>query len=393
LRDLAFAKIFRQIAEGKKQRAIRMDERGDAPRENSKGEAKGSPATGVGASASVMSSIERFFSRLSLGPKRAIVIVLQHREAFDENWLRGIAERLDGTRFSEPKDGAEIEGGTVYLCAADTITAIRGRRFAVRPARQAPGERPTLDSFLMSLTEERTEGSMGVVLAGTDGVGVMITIIDVTVIARAEERQHLLLAELQHRVRNTLGVVRSIARRSAETSTSVEDYASHLDGRLNAFARTQAMVTRDPEGGVDLEYLVVEELLGYNAREGEQLRVSGPPVRFQPKAAETFALAIHELATNAIKYGALSQPSGRVDVSWCVDDARDPTRLIFDWQERGGPDVAPPRRKGFGTELLERTMAFELKAESTLTFDASGFRCIIAIPLTRRVVHTPAVGA
>jgi two-component system CheB/CheR fusion protein len=153
------------------------------------------------------------------------------------------------------------------------------------------------------------------------------------------------------------------------------------------------MVTRDPEGGVDLEYLVVEELLNYTAHEGEQLRISGPPVRFQPKAAETFALAIHELATNAIKYGALSQPAGRVDVSWRVDDASDPTQLIFDWRERGGPPVKPPPRKGFGTELLERTMAFELKGKSTLAFNVSGFHCTIAIPLNRRVVHTPAVDA
>ncbi|HET7887505.1 MAG TPA: CheR family methyltransferase [Bradyrhizobium sp.] len=222
--------------------------------------------------------------------------------------------------------------------------------------------------------------------------GVVITFIDVTAITRAEERQRLLLAELQHRVRNTLGVVRSIARRSAETATNVEDYASHLDGRLNAFARTQAMVTRDPEGGVDLEYLVVEEMLGYNAREGDQLRVSGPPVRFQPKAAETFALAIHELATNAIKYGALSQPTGRVDVTWRVDDAADPTQLVFDWRERGGPRVDAPRRKGFGTELLERTLAFELKGQTVLDYNPSGLHCTIAIPLNRRVVHTPAMG-
>src|SRR5262249_49471717 len=138
-------------------------------------------------------------------------------------------------------------------------------------------------------------------------------------------------------------------------------------------------VTRDPEGGVDLEYLVVEELLSYHAREGEQLRISGPPVRFQPKAAETFALAIHELATNAIKYGALSQPAGRVDVSWRVDDAADPTQLVFEWREKGGPPVAPPRRKGFGNELLERTLAFELKGRTTLAYNSSGLQCTIAI--------------
>jgi two-component system, chemotaxis family, CheB/CheR fusion protein len=183
-------------------------------------------------------------------------------------------------------------------------------------------------------------------------------------------------------------------RRSAETSTSVEEYASHLDGRLNAFARTQALVTRDPENGVDLEYLVVEELLGYNAREGEQLRVSGPPVRFQPKAAETFGLAIHELATNAIKYGALSQPGGVVEVSWRVDDTANPSSwLMFEWREKGGPRVTPAKRKGFGSELLERTLAFEFKGKTTLTYNPSGVQCTIAIPLNRRVIHTPSVDA
>src|SRR4051812_32971830 len=137
--------------------------------------------------------------------------------------------------------------------------------------------------------------------------GVVITFADITAITRAEERQRLLLAELQHRVRNTLGVVRSIARRTADTSSTVEEFASHLDGRLNAFARTQALVTRDPEGGVDPEYLAVEELLAYNARESEQARVSGPTERGHSKGAGSFALAMEGRATDARKYGALSR--------------------------------------------------------------------------------------
>jgi two-component system CheB/CheR fusion protein len=219
--------------------------------------------------------------------------------------------------------------------------------------------------------------------------GVVITFIDVTAITRAEERQRLLLAELQHRVRNTLGVVRSIARRSAETSLTVEDYASHLDGRLNAFARTQAMVTRDPESGVDLEFLVAEELAAYNARDGEQLQIDGPAIRLRSKAAETLALALHELATNALKYGALSQPSGRIDVTWQIDKGGNPDELIFEWRERGGPQVALPQRKGFGTEMLERTLAFEFKARTSLIFDVSGVHCTITMPLTRQIVQTP----
>ncbi|MBI5260799.1 MAG: PAS domain-containing protein [Bradyrhizobium sp.] len=221
--------------------------------------------------------------------------------------------------------------------------------------------------------------------------GVVITFVDVTAVIRAEERQRLLLSELQHRVRNTLGVVRSIARRTAQTSPTVEDFAAHLDGRLNAFARTQAMVTRDPDGGVDLEYLIVEELLAYNAREGEQVRISGPNVRLQPKPAETFALAVHELATNALKYGALREPSGRIEISWRIDETGIPPQLIFDWRERGGPTVTAPRRKGFGTELLERTLAFEFKGRTNLTFNPLGVHYTTTIPLSRRIVHTPAM--
>lgn len=223
--------------------------------------------------------------------------------------------------------------------------------------------------------------------------GVVITFIDITAIIRAEERQRLLLAELQHRVRNTLSVVRAIARRSAETSSSVEEYAAHLDGRLNAFARMQSLATRDPEGGVDLEYIIVEELRAYNAREGEQLRISGPPVQLQAKAAESFALAIHELATNALKYGALSRATGRIEVSWYFDETSEPKQLVFDWRERGGPTIAVPQRRGFGSELLERTLAFEFKSRTVLDFDPAGFHARISIPISGHVIHMPVAEA
>ena len=150
-------------------------------------------------------------------------------------------------------------------------------------------------------------------------------------------------------------------------------------------------MTRDPEGGVDLEYLVIEELLAYNAREGEQMRVSGPKIRFQPKAAETFALAIHELATNALKYGALSQPSGRIEITWRLDESTNPAELVFEWRERGGPEVKPPPRKGFGTELLERTLAFEFKGQTALAFEPAGLHCTITLPFGKRTFHTPVV--
>ncbi len=219
--------------------------------------------------------------------------------------------------------------------------------------------------------------------------GVVITFVDVTAMSRAEERQKLLLAELQHRVRNTLGVVRSIARRSAETSTSVESYADNLDGRLNAFARTQAMATRDPEAGIELEYLVNDELSAYRSKNGRASRVSGPQIRLQSKAAEMLGLAIHELATNAVKYGSLSA-EGHVDVTWRVDGDGGTPQLVFEWQERDGPPVvAPGQRRGFGTELLEQTLAFDLSAKTTLSFDPAGVRCVIQLPITDRLLLAP----
>jgi two-component system CheB/CheR fusion protein len=212
--------------------------------------------------------------------------------------------------------------------------------------------------------------------------GAVITFVDVTPITRAEERQRILLAELQHRVRNTLGVVRSIARRSAQSSASVADYAMHLDGRLSAFARTQAAVTRDPEAGVDLEFLVAEELLAHRAQEGKQVQISGPAIGLQPKAAETFALAIHELATNAVKYGALSLPAGHVDVSWRIKTAGGVPTLAFDWREADGPPAQEPKRRGFGIEMLERMLTYELKANVTLSFEREGLSCSILVPVT-----------
>ncbi|MBV9064178.1 MAG: PAS domain-containing protein, partial [Methylobacteriaceae bacterium] len=217
--------------------------------------------------------------------------------------------------------------------------------------------------------------------------GVVVTFVDVTPLTRAEERQKMLLAELQHRVRNTLSVVRSIARRTAETSATVDDFAAHLEGRLAALARVQASVTRDPASGVNLASLVAEELVAHAAHEGEQATISGPPINLRPKAAETFALAVHELSANAVKYGALSSTNGRVRIDWKIKQADGASTLVFDWTETGGPPVdGKPKRRGFGTELLEQTLSYELKAATSMKFNGHGLACTIELPLNERTV-------
>jgi PAS domain S-box-containing protein len=208
---------------------------------------------------------------------------------------------------------------------------------------------------------------------------------DITALKLALDHQQGLLAELQHRVRNTLAVIRSIVRRTAENSETFEDFASHLDGRIAAFSRVQVAVTRDPLAGFDLAGLIAEELRACATREGEQFSLHGPSVRLGAKAAERLALVIHELATNALKHGAFSVERGHIDVGWSTEERDGRAWLSLAWKESGmtGRHVEQ-RREGFGTILLRHTLPYDLGAEVTRTYEPSGFRCEIAFPLEGR---------
>jgi PAS domain S-box-containing protein len=205
---------------------------------------------------------------------------------------------------------------------------------------------------------------------------------DITPLKESLHHQKLLLAELQHRVRNTIAVIRSIVRRTAENSDDVDDLVNHLDGRIDAYARVQLAVTRDPIAGFDLGELIADELRACATHEGEQFTLDGPPVRLTPKAAESLGLAIHELATNAVKHGAFTVEGGRIDVSWRKQAKGDEAWLSIDWKESGmtGTPIEQ-KRKGFGTLLLQQTLHYDLGAQVTQRFEPHGFECEIAFPL------------
>jgi PAS domain S-box-containing protein len=205
---------------------------------------------------------------------------------------------------------------------------------------------------------------------------------DVTEQKRAEERQRLLLGELQHRVRNILAMIRSIASRTAHTSSSVRHYAANLAGRIGSLARTQALLTRSPGAGVDLRQLLRDELQAQSARQ-EQFALSGTQIQLAPKAAEVLTLAIHELATNATKYGALAKPAARIDVTWNVEEQNDESWLRLVWREKGLELDTQPTREGFGSELIKRRVPYELGGEGTLVLHRHGLECIIAFPLVQ----------
>ena len=191
-------------------------------------------------------------------------------------------------------------------------------------------------------------------------------------------------AGLRHQVRNTLAMVRDIVRQSAETSDSVEDYAAHLEGRLDAVFRIQNTIANGVLDGINLHTLVMDELSALAFVESGRVGIEGPDVILQPAAASAFALAVHELATNAIKFGALAVPGGKLAVTWSMvpdDDGR--LRLTLDWVESGMSDQpsSPPRR-GFGMEMIEHALPYQLGGEASFAFTPTGIRCAIRLPMT-----------
>lgn len=195
--------------------------------------------------------------------------------------------------------------------------------------------------------------------------------------------QHDAPGELRHRLRSTLALLRAVMRRSLDTGRDLPAYVDHLEERLDAIARAQTLA--DQHGEVDLQTLLADELFQYGASNGENLLLSGPEVRLQPRAGQVFALAVHELAVNAVEHGALGSDSGHVQVSWSVATAEPDTPLLFVWTESGPESNARSARRGFGTEVLTRMLPYDLEAETQLVNEPDGLRCTIRFPLPKQV--------
>ena len=208
---------------------------------------------------------------------------------------------------------------------------------------------------------------------------------DVTDSKLATEHSAVLLAELQHRVRNIMALLRSITDRTGERAESVADYRGLMMGRLLAFARVQALLTRTANVSVGIASIVHDEVSAQAQHEGQYV-FDGPDVVLSPKAAEVLTLAIHELATNAVKYGALSVPDGKVAVRWSTWEKRSGPWLSFDWIEEGAParlepEPGTPRRRGFGSELIEGRIPYELRGRGKVRIGPGGARCHLEFPL------------
>lgn len=221
-------------------------------------------------------------------------------------------------------------------------------------------------------------------VTGADGTvaGIFVQGNDVTERQRGEERQRLLLDELNHRVKNTLAVVQSIASQTARNSETVEAFRQAFLARVIALSHTHDALTRGRFEGADLRDLLDRELAPYGA---DRIALRGGEVRLPPRVAVALGMVFHELATNAAKHGALSAPAGHLDVAWWTEpgDGGDasPRALALDWIEEGGAPVSPPARRGFGFRLIERSVRRDLGGEARLDFRPEGLRGHIRIPL------------
>jgi PAS domain S-box-containing protein len=201
---------------------------------------------------------------------------------------------------------------------------------------------------------------------------------DISERKQAEMQRNLLVAELSHRVKNALATVASIARQSFSSNPDpIAAQRSFLD-RIQALSQTHSRLAETKWSGVSLETLFLDELAPYRQDNGANVHVSGPPTTLNPKHAVILAMAVHELATNAAKYGALSTRKGSVEVVWESDGQG---QLRIHWTESGGPRVVPPTRSGFGRLLVERVLASDLGGSVQMDFAENGLRCVVTLPM------------
>jgi PAS domain S-box-containing protein len=204
---------------------------------------------------------------------------------------------------------------------------------------------------------------------------------DITNRKRAEEHQRLLIHELNHRVKNTLATVQSIATQTLRGSETPIEIREALESRLFALSRAHNVLTRENWEGALLHEIIEDIIEPYsNGREG-RIRLQGGQVHLIPRMALALSMAIHELATNAAKYGALSNGSGQVHLTWMVDRTRSQPLLLLRWEEKGGPAVRPPSRQGFGSRLIERSLAYDLNGTVRIDFRPVGLICSVEAPL------------
>lgn len=285
--------------------------------------------------------------------------------------------------FLNPAAEALLGRGMVGTGAAELcrrLGADAGLMDTTQPIREAVGRLDAPDGRTVPVTF-----SLVPLISEAGQTGAVVEILDVTERQRAEEKQLLLMGELSHRVKNTLATVLSIGAQTRRGHRTLEEFWPTFEGRVQALSATHNLLSAHHWEAVGLADLVRHEVRPYAGQDQRAVLIAGPDVALDSRQALTLALVIHELSTNAAKYGAFSAPSGRIEVTWeTAEGAGGMPWLSLRWQEIGGPPVEEPRQPGFGSRLIRQSIAYELKGEARLTFDTAGVHCTMTIPLERR---------
>lgn len=281
--------------------------------------------------------------------------------AVDGKWRFTLFNRAAEAYFGVPR--SEVLGRIAWEVFPQTVGSELERRL------QRIMRERTTESFVVSSSAKPGLWIESRVSPHEDG-GLAVSFTDVTSRIESERTREILLAELNHRVKNTLGVVQSLARNSFKGEDRTEPLKA-FENRLLALARAHSLLTAKSWTSATLEEVVEQSLQPYGRSGASPFLVSGPHVDLTPKNAVNIALALNELATNAVKYGALSVAEGRVRIAW--ED--EPGGFRLEWQEEGGPEVSEPARTGFGTRLITGSLAAELEGEVEMKFEPSGLVC------------------
>lgn len=262
--------------------------------------------------------------------------------------------------------------GATGLMQAEDIISLAVDGGSIQGIEATAPQAPKVTDFLISAAPLQVGG---------DAIsGCVITMVDLSQRKAAEKQQMLLMRELDHRVKNTLALVLSIAGRTVHNEDTLEGFHKSFTGRIQALSATHNLLAENSWSNLTLGDVVRGELAPYIGGTSGRVNFEGLDVHVQPRAAIAFGLIIHELTTNAAKYGALSVPDGIISVTMAGRTEGEDGSLIIEWQENSGPAVAQPTRKGFGQSVITRSLQYSPGGGAELHYDREGLRCVIRIP-------------
>ena len=303
-----------------------------------------------------------------------IAIVLLDENLSIKTFTRSAADLLEVQHDDLGRSITEIATRLAMPFPEDDLRqVIRSQAVLVRELDADGGRSYAMRALPYRRTEDRLEG-------------IVLTFTDITERKRKEEHLHLLVAELGHRIKNTLTVVQSIAAQTMRRSASLEAFYQQFSQRLQALGRAHDLLSAGNWHQAQLREVVGEMLKPYETGPG-RIRLEGDKFQLKANASLALSLVIHELTTNAAKHGALSTPSGRLSVEWTLTGIERAPELRLVWRETGGPGAAAPPQHGFGLTLIERSIGHELDGTARLDFAPEGLTCEVVIPYSQSNFH------